>query len=61
MLIPWALLVVVFCTLEALLVCALLRSRRRRLRLARKQCAECGYDMRASPEKCSECGAIPKP
>jgi hypothetical protein len=61
LLIPWAFLVVVFCIMEALLVRALWRSCRRRLRLAHKQCPECGYDMRATPEKCSECGATAKP
>jgi hypothetical protein len=32
------------------------RSRRRRL--AANRCAECGYDLRASPEQCPECGAV---
>jgi hypothetical protein len=54
-----------FALLLALLpVGELLLYRRRRLRSRRTSgglCAVCGYDLRATPQKCPECGATPPP
>ena len=34
------------------------RARRRRLRLKKGLCPDCGYDLRASEGRCPECGTI---
>lgn len=38
------------------LLTAMVRTYRRRLRMKKGQCSRCGYDLRASRDKCPECG-----
>lgn len=40
---------------------ALYRVIRRRNRLEKHECPRCGYDMRATPERCPECGTRARP
>jgi len=51
----WSLILIVW-LVPALSLSRILRSRHRH---APGVCAHCGYDLRASPERCPECGAAP--
>ena len=46
--------------IPALCVVMWIRYRERRRRWDHDACPECGYDLRASPGRCPECGAIPE-
>lgn len=50
---PYWLLLAVFCTL---LACVTIIERRRGLREGTDLCKNCGYDLRATPDRCPECG-----
>jgi hypothetical protein len=56
----WSLLVPT--AIPALVWLMLLKKRRKRNgRLAKGLCLRCGYDLRATPQRCPECGAEPDP
>ena len=53
---PMWFVVAAFAILPCAAVMRLVRRRRRVKRMAAGQCIACGYDLRASPERCPECG-----
>jgi hypothetical protein len=55
--IPHAYLLLLFAALPSIRIYPSLR-RRRRLMLP-GHCRTCGYDLRATPDRCPECGTIP--
>lgn len=57
--VPMWFVVLLTAILPALAVTLELRTRRRERWLARGLCPDCGYDLRATPERCPECGRTP--
>ena len=54
----WFVLIILLCVPAAWLLRAVRRQRALR-RAAQMLCPSCGYDLRATPERCPECGAVP--
>jgi hypothetical protein len=50
-----------WCILALVLIPIGVRIRRGRHQIAPGLCPACGYDLRATPDRCPECGATPPP
>jgi hypothetical protein len=60
MMVPLPFAVSLMAVLPALAMTRHVRRQRRGHRIASGCCAACGYDLRASPQRCPECGAVPR-
>ncbi len=58
-LIPYWMVILFFCPLPTFWLRRQFRQRQHRRRLADGLCVTCGYDLRASPARCPECGSDP--
>jgi hypothetical protein len=57
----WAICTTLLVPAATGLVVPWLVRRRRARRADRRPCHVCGYDLRATPDRCPECGAVPAP
>ena len=57
--VPCYALVLITAWLPSRYLLSVIRRRRVRSQMAAGKCAVCGYDLRATPDRCPECGAIP--
>jgi hypothetical protein len=57
--VPVWLFIAVGLFLPLLLACHWLGQSKQRYRAKHGQCTKCGYDLRATPGRCPECGAVP--